>query len=69
VRGLIHTGAEHRFVRAAVGLLQGESQVTVRKRWERLDEGIHRDLAGDVPSGMPAHAVRHDQQEVLIDAR
>src|ERR671912_2336623 len=34
VRWLIHTGLEYRFVGAPVGLLQGESQVTIRKLWE-----------------------------------
>src|SRR5688572_30575465 len=41
VRWLIHTGLEYRFVGASVCLLQGESQVAVRKRWERLDERAH----------------------------
>ena len=66
---LVLTGLEHRLVRAAVRLLQRQSQVAVRKRRKRLDERVHRDLAGDISRGMPTHAVGHDQEEVFTGAR
>ena len=69
VRRLVLTGLEHGLVRAAVRLLQGETEITVRKRWKCLDERVHRNLAGDVPGGMPTHAVGHDEKEVFTGAR
>jgi hypothetical protein len=65
VRRLVLAGLEHRLVRPAVGLLQRQSQIAVRKRWKGLHKGVHRDLAGDVSRGMATHAVGHDQEEIF----